>query len=713
METNKELESVMFSFLTLAKYMGVQAKQADLQRIVDNTNVDEGEVMLLYFAKHYKLKSKLCKLDIEKLVKKKDKVLPLIAKTKEGKFFIIAKLQEDKAVVLFYDNKMPEVIEISKLKEICDDTAVLIGRRFKEAAETFFSFKWFIPTILKFKKEFILVLVSIFVVQILGILTPVMTQVVVDKVLSHRTLSTLQVLAVGIFIVYVFELILSLAKNYLFTHTTNRIDVMLSSKLFNHLFALPLRYFESRRAGETVARVRELDSIRHFLTGTPLSSMIDLFFIIVYIVVLLFYSPSLTMIVIASIPVYATLSLVVTPLFKKRLDEKFNAGAETSSFLVESINGVQTVKSFAIEDKFEQKWGELQADYVKASYKTSMLSQTAGSIGQFVQKVFDLMILYFGALHVINGNFTVGQLVAFRMLSGRISGPVLRLVQLWQEYQQAALSVKRIGDIFNAPMEVKGGAEISSLPELKGKIVFDKVRFRYRVDASEAIKDMSFTIKEGTIVGIVGRSGSGKSTISKLIQRLYIQENGKITIDGIDISMINPSQLRRQIGVVLQENFMFNGSVRDNISIHMKNATFEQVIKAATTAGAHDFIMSLPNGYDTIIGEKGVGLSGGQKQRIAIARAILGNPKILIFDEATSALDYESESIIQNNLKEICEGRTVIIIAHRLSTLKEANKIMVIDNGNLIEYDTHEMLMKEEGLYHSLYCMQLRGDTNG
>lgn len=713
METNKELESVMFSFLTLAKFMGVQAKQADLQRIVDNTNVDEGEVMLLYFAKHYKLKSKLCKLDIEKLVKKKDKVLPLIAKTKEGKFFIIAKLQEDKAVVLFYDNKMPEVIEISKLKEICDDTAVLIGRRFKEAAETFFSFKWFIPTILKFKKEFILVLVSIFVVQILGILTPVMTQVVVDKVLSHRTLSTLQVLAVGIFIVYVFELILSLAKNYLFTHTTNRIDVMLSSKLFNHLFALPLRYFESRRAGETVARVRELDSIRHFLTGTPLSSMIDLFFIIVYIVVLLFYSPSLTMIVIASIPVYATLSLVVTPLFKKRLDEKFNAGAETSSFLVESINGVQTVKSFAIEDKFEQKWGELQADYVKASYKTSMLSQTAGAIGQFVQKVFDLMILYFGALHVINGNFTVGQLVAFRMLSGRISGPVLRLVQLWQEYQQAALSVKRIGDIFNAPIEIKGGAEISSLPELKGKIVFDKVRFRYRVDASEVIKDMSFTIDEGTIVGIVGRSGSGKSTISKLIQRLYIQENGKITIDGIDISMINPSQLRRQIGVVLQENFMFNGSVRDNISIHMKNATFEQVIKAATTAGAHDFIMSLPNGYDTIIGEKGVGLSGGQKQRIAIARAILGNPKILIFDEATSALDYESESIIQNNLKEICEGRTVIIIAHRLSTLKEANKIMVIDNGNLIEYDTHEMLMKEEGLYHSLYCMQLRGDTNG
>ena len=713
MDNANEFDSVMFSFLTLAKFMGVQAKQADLLRITENTKIDEGEVLLLQYAKHYKLKSKLCVLDVDRLVKKMDKILPLIARTGEGKFFIIAKLQNDKAIVLFHDKNAPQAITIEELKNIWDGTAVLITRRGKDTAETFFSFKWFIPTILKFKKEFILVLIATFVIQILGILTPVMTQVVVDKVLSHRTMSTLNVLVVGIFIVYVFDLVLALAKSYLFTHTTNRIDVLLSSKLFNHLFALPLRYFESRRAGETVARVRELDSIRHFLTGTPLSSMIDLIFILVYIVVLLFYSPSLTMIVIASIPVYVILSLVVTPIFKQRLDEKFNAGAETSSFLVESINGVQTVKSFAIEDKFEQKWGDLQADYVKAGYKTSMLSSTAGNIGQFVQKVFDLLILYFGAIAVMNGDFTVGQLVAFRMLSGRISGPVLRLVQLWQEYQQASLSVRRIGDIFNSPVEVKGSAAISSLPELKGRIKFDKVRFRYQIDAAEVIKDMSFTIEEGTIVGVVGRSGSGKSTISKLIQRLYIPENGKITIDGIDLSMINPWQLRRQIGVVLQENFMFNGTVKENISIHMPGATFEQIVRAAKTAGAHDFITSLSNGYDTVIGEKGVGLSGGQKQRIAIARAILANPKILIFDEATSALDYESESIIQNNLKDICKGRTVIIIAHRLSTLKEANKIMVIDNGNLIEYDTHEKLLENKGLYHSLYRMQLRGDANG
>ena len=314
---------------------------------------------------------------------------------------------------------------------------------------------------------------------------------------------------------------------------------MLSFKLFRHLFALPLKYFESRRVGETVARVRELDSIRNFLTGTPLSSMIDFIFIIVYIVVLFFYSKMLTVIVLCSIPVYAVLSAIVTPLFKKRLDEKFETGANTQSFLVESITGVQTVKSYALEPKFEKKWGDLQSDYVKASYKTSMVSATAGTTGQFIQKVFDLLILFFGAKAVMDGNFTVGQLVAFRMLSGRVSGPVLRLVQLWQEYQQASLSVKRIGDIFNTAPEPILNANQTAMPGVQGKIIFDQVHFRYNPQGGEVIKGMSFEIEPDTIVGVVGRSGSGKSTISKLIQRLYLPEGGKISIDGMDISLVN------------------------------------------------------------------------------------------------------------------------------------------------------------------------------
>lgn len=656
------------------------------------------------------MRAKLCHLKINKLG---NITAPIIAKNKNGEFFIIAKSQEEDFMVLFPDKIQPEVLSKEELAQIWDGTSVLITKKGIVDREAVFSFKWFIPTILKFKKEFIQVLLAVFIIQILGILTPVMTQVVVDKVLVHRSISTLNVIVIGIAIVYVYELILGLSKNYVFTHTTNRIDVMLSYKLFKHLFALPLKYFESRRVGETVARVRELDSIRNFLTGTPLSSMIDLVFIIVYIVVLFCYNKMLTIIVICSIPVYAILSAIVTPLFKKRLDEKFETGANTQSFLVESITGIQTVKSYALEPKFEKKWGDLQSDYVRASYRTSMVSATAGTTGQFIQKVFDLLILFFGAKAVMDGNFSVGQLVAFRMLSGRVSGPVLRLVQFWQEYQQASLSVKRIGDIFNTAPEPILNANQAVMPKINGKIVFDKVHFRYNPQGGEVIKGMSFEIEPGTIVGVVGRSGSGKSTISKLIQRLYIPEGGKISIDGMDISLVNPAMLRKQIGVVLQENFMFNGTVIENISIHYPAASMEQIIHCAKIAGAHDFILELPNGYNTVIGEKGMGLSGGQKQRVAIARAILANPRILIFDEATSALDYESESIIQNNLKEICKGRTVLIIAHRLSTLKDAQKIMVIDKGSLVEYDTHEQLMRQEGLYCHLYNQQQRGDVDG
>lgn len=707
----KTQDSGLACFMIVMKFHGIPItkEQADSLAVLDGGQ-KAGEIEIIQSAKALKMRAKLCRLKINKLG---NITAPIIAKNKNGEFFIIAKLKEEDFMVLFPDKIQPEVLSKEELAQIWDGTSVLITKKGIVDREAVFSFKWFIPTILKFKKEFIQVLLAVFIIQILGILTPVMTQVVVDKVLVHRSISTLNVIVIGIAIVYVYELILGLSKNYVFTHTTNRIDVMLSYKLFKHLFALPLKYFESRRVGETVARVRELDSIRNFLTGTPLSSMIDLVFIIVYIVVLFCYNKMLTIIVICSIPVYAILSAIVTPLFKKRLDEKFETGANTQSFLVESITGVQTVKSYALEPKFEKKWGDLQSDYVRASYRTSMVSTTAGTTGQFIQKVFDLLILFFGAKAVMDGNFSVGQLVAFRMLSGRVSGPVLRLVQLWQEYQQASLSVKRIGDIFNTAPEPILNANQAVMPKINGKIVFDKVHFRYNPQGGEVIKDMSFEIEPGTIVGVVGRSGSGKSTISKLIQRLYIPEGGKISIDGMDISLVNPAMLRKQIGVVLQENFMFNGTVIENISIHYPAASMEQIIHCAKIAGAHDFILELPNGYNTVIGEKGMGLSGGQKQRVAIARAILANPRILIFDEATSALDYESESIIQNNLKEICKGRTVLIIAHRLSTLKDAQKIMVIDKGRLVEYDTHEQLMRQEGLYCHLYNQQQRGDVDG
>ena len=409
--------------------------------------------------------------------------------------------------------------------------------------------------------------------------------------------------------------------------------------------------------------------------------------------------------------VFAILSGVITPLLRQRLDEKFNTGAESQSYLVESITGAQTIKSFALEPQLQKNWEGRLSNYVRASYKTNLLSGNAGALGQLIQKIFDIAILWVGAHMVMAGSLTIGGLIAFRMLSGRVSGPVLRLVQSWQDFQQTGISMKRLGDIFNTKPEPTLDPSKSRLPSITGDVRFEHVRFRYAPDSPEVIRDVSFGIRPGTVVGVVGRSGSGKSTISKLLQRLYVPESGKILIDGVDIATTDPSWLRRQIGVVLQENFLFNASIRDNIAVHVPSSSMDDIVRVAKIAGAHEFITELPNGYDTMVGEKGEGLSGGQKQRIAIARALLHNPKILIFDEATSALDYESENIIQKNLKQITAGRTVIIIAHRLSTLKSVDKIMAIDRGQLVEYGTPAVLLKKNGLYAYLHRQQSGDET--
>ena len=703
-DKNTDMDTGLSCFMMLAHIMNVNISKEQMDSILRFNTHKMTETDMLLAAREIHLRGKIRKLTPKQL---KSLGVAVIAKDNDGQFFLIGRLEEQRAMVFFPQNQIPEYMAIDDLTKIWSGTVILISEKRIMDREVRFGFKWFLISVIKYKRELAEVLVAAFMIQLIGIFTPLMTQVVVDRVLVHKSLSTLYVLTIGLFLSYLFEMILSLAKNYVFTHTTNRVDVMISYRLFKHLFSLPLRYFESRKVGETVARVRESENIRSFMTGTPLSSLLDLLFILVYMVVLFFYSVPLTLVVLASVPIFATLSLIVTPMFKQRLDEKFAAGAQAQSYLVESITGVQTVKSFALEPGLEKKWGELQSDYVRAGYRTSMVAANSGTIARFIQKSFDLMILFLGAKLVMDGSFTVGQLVAFRMLSGRISEPVLRFVQLYQEYQQAAMSVKRIGDIFRTLPEQKSNRNKLSMPSIKGMITFERVCFRYRSDAPEVIRDMSFTVESNSIVGVVGRSGSGKSTISKLIQRLYIPERGKILIDGMDISLADPAWLRKQIGVVLQENFMFNGTVAENIAIHCPNVGMEQIMAAAKVAGAHEFILDMQDGYDTIIGEKGVGLSGGQKQRIAIARAIINNPRILIFDEATSALDYESERIIQKNLKEICRGRTVFIIAHRLSTLKDTDKIMVIDKGKVVEFDTREKLIAKKGLYYYFHCSQV------
>jgi subfamily B ATP-binding cassette protein HlyB/CyaB len=489
-----------------------------------------------------------------------------------------------------------------------------------------------------------------------------------------------------------------------FSHTTNRIDVELGARLFRHLVALPLSYFGARRVGDTVARVRELENIRNFLTGQALTAFIDLTFSFVFLGVMCVYSVWLTLVVAASLPVYAVISMLLVPVFRARLNEKFARGADNQSFLVESVSGVETVKAMAVEPQFIRHWETQLAAYVSAGFRVSQLGNVGQQLIQFVGKLVTLGTLFFGARLVIDGRMSVGELVAFNMMSQRVSSPVLRLAQLWQDFQQIGISMQRLGDILNTRTELPQSRQ--ALPSIHGAIAFENIRFRYRPDGPPVLDNVSLGISAGRVIGIVGRSGSGKSTLTKLLQRLYVPEQGTVRIDGIDLALADPAWLRRQIGVVLQENLLFNRSVRENIALTDPGTPLAAVIRAAKLAGAHDFICELPEGYDTMVGEHGSNLSGGQRQRLAIARALLTNPRILIFDEATSALDFETERIIQNNMKAICTGRTVIIIAHRLTAVRRADEIVAMDRGKIIERGTHDTLLQRGGYYAHLVSLQ-------
>ena len=528
----------------------------------------------------------------------------------------------------------------------------------------------------------------------------------IDKVLVHRGLTTLDVLVIGLVVIALFETILGGARTYLFSHTTNRIDVELGARLYRHLMALPIAYFEARRAGDSVARVRELENIRNFLTSSALTLVIDLLFTFVFLGVMFYYSSLLTFLVIASFPFYIAISAGVTPLFRARLDDKFNRGAENQAFLVESVSGVETLKAMAVEPQMQRRWEEQLAAYVAASFKVLALGNWASQGVQLISKLVTAATLYFGAYLVIKGEMTVGELVAFNMLSGRVAQPILRLAQMWQEFHQARLSVARLGDILNTVPEPSAQPGRTALPAISGAIAFDHVTFRYRLDGPEVLKDIALVVPAGQVLGIVGPSGSGKSTLTKLVQRLYTPESGRVLIDGVDLAIVDVAWLRRQVGVVLQENLLFNRTIRDNIALGDPSWPMDRVVAAARLAGAHDFILELPQGYDTMVGERGSTLSGGQRQRIAIARALIGDPRILILDEATSALDYESERIVHDNMRRIARGRTVLIIAHRLSAVRMADRIITIEAGRIIEDGAHDQLLRAGGRYARLHAMQ-------
>lgn len=689
----------------LSRLHGTPADPGQLKHQYGESGCQFTDSEILRGAKSIGLKARSIYSNLDKLTKTQ---LPAIAQHKDGQYFILAQLEEDKVLIQDPRNQGPESLNFDEFQERWNEKLILITRRVGILAEVRkFDFSWFIPAILKYKKLLIEVLIASFFIQIFALMTPLFFQVVIDKVLVHRGLTTLDVLAFGFFVVSLFDVILNGLRTYVFSHTTSRIDVTLGADLFRHLLRLPLSYFEARRVGDTVARVRELDSIRNFITGSALTLVIDLFFTIVFFGVMYLYSPTLTYVVLGAIPFYILLAFFVTPVLRKRLHEKFNRGAENQAFLVESVNGIETIKAAAVEPQSLRKWEEQLAGYVKASFKANNLGNIASQVASFINKITVLLILWVGARLVINGELSVGQLVAFNMLAARVSGPVLKLVQLWQEFQQAGISVQRLGDILNAQAEPAYSPSRASLPDMEGQVTFEAVTFRYSPDGPEILRNISLHIPAGKVIGIVGQSGSGKSTLTKLIQRLYVPQSGRVLVDGVDLAMVDTIWLRRNIGVVLQENFLFNRTIRENIALSDPAMPMERVVQAAKMAGSHEFILELPEGYDNEVGEHGCNLSGGQRQRIAIARALITNPKILIFDEATSALDYESEHIIHQNMRYICKGRTVFIIAHRLSAVRYADHIVVVEKGQIVEGGTHTELLKKQGYYSKLYSHQV------
>ncbi len=632
--------------------------------------------------------------------------LPAIALNDAGSCVLLARASPVRVLILDPRTQQPKILPMAEVAAHWTGQLILATRRASLGdLGRRFDITWFLGAIHKYRGILGEVLVASLFLQIFSLLSPLFFQVVIDKVLVHRGMETLDILVVGLACIALFEAVLGTLRTYIFAHTTNRIDVELGARLFRHLLALPLPYFQARRVGNSVARVRELENIRNFLTSSALTLVIDLLFTSIFIAVMAIYSLPLTLIVLASLLLYAGLSLGVTPLFRRRLDEKFRRGVDNQAFLVEAVGGVETLKAMAVEPQMQRRWEEQLSGYVGASMKVTQLGNVASQAIQLISKLATAAILVFGAKAVIDNALTVGELVAFNMLAQRVSQPVLRLAQVWQDFHQARLSIQRLGDILNTPPEA-GGASRTALRAIQGAVRFEHVRFRHRLDGPVVLEDICMDVRPGEVVGIVGPSGSGKSTLAKLLQRLYVPEAGRVLVDGVDTAAIDPAWLRRQIGVVLQENVLLNASIRENIALADPGMPIEAVTAAAQLAGAHDFILELPEGYDTMVGERGASLSGGQRQRIAIARALATRPRILIFDEATSALDYESERIVQQNLRQIVHGRTVFIIAHRLTAVRHANRIITLERGRIVEQSSHDELLHAGGRYAALYNMQ-------
>ena len=583
--------------------------------------------------------------------------------------------------------------------------AVTFSRRPTTATKRF-DISYFFPFLQRYRRSLVLVFVASLFIQIFSLAQPLIIQQIIDKVIGQQNFNTLYFLGVLLIGCSVISNVLNLIRTFLFTDTTNRIDIATSGNILTHLFKLPLGYFDSRPVGEISTRISELGKIRGFLTGTALTLILDVIFGVIYLFVLISYSGLLTAVSLSVIPLYLAMVFIVAPIIKRQLRIAAEANAAASALMIESLTGIQTVKAQHAETTLRWRWQQRYARFISSNFRTALIGATSGSIGGFFNEIGGLAVLWVGAYLVLEGQLTVGQLIAFRIISGNVVGPIIRLAGTWQTIQSLQISVERLADVVDAPTEQPEDSQPIALPPIKGKVEFDNVSFRFRPHAAPVVKSVSFCIDAGKFIGIVGQSGSGKSTIMKLLPRLYNVEDGVIRIDDYDIQKVDLDSLRQQIGIVPQDSMLFDGSVRDNIAMNAPDATDEEVIHAARVACAHAFIMDLPQGYGSSVGERGAALSGGQRQRIAIARAILSRPRMLILDEATSALDYLTERTVCENLRRELSGDTVFFITHRLATIRSADSIMLMENGLLQEVGSHQQLLARKGLYYALYRQQ-------
>jgi ATP-binding cassette subfamily B protein RtxB len=626
--------------------------------------------------------------------------LPLAYENKQGEFVILAKLSDSQALIQSPLSSSPEVITLTELENSWGGSVIEL-----RDSVTRFDIRWFIPAFLKHKRLLGEVLLFSFMLQCLALISPLFFQVVMDKVLVHRALSTLDVLVWVLVIVGLFEVILRGLREYVFSHTTNRIDIVLGVQLFKHVLSLPLPWFKHRAVGNIISRIQELDSVREFLTGSFLTLGVDLVFTVIFLVVMACFSPLLVVIVLLTLPLYVLLAWSGSRTLQARIEHQFQTSALNTSFLNEAVSGAETIKSLAVEPGMQRRQEQQSAEMVEAGFRTQTLNNGINQAVALLQKVTGVAVIWTGAYQVTSLHMTIGQLIAFNMLLSQVNQPVSKFIDLWQQFIQTRVAVDKLGDMLNQPAE-QAQDTVSPKTSLQGNIALQQVDFRYRPDLPLVLKDISLHIPAGESLGIVGPSGSGKSTLARLFQKLYVPDNGVLLMDGIPLSQLDTHYLRTQVGVVLQENYLFNRTVRQNIAIQCPSTSLEAVVQAARLAGAHDFILQLPLGYDTVLAEAGRSLSGGQRQRIAIARALITDPRILIFDEATSALDDESQAIIQNNMRAITQGRTVIMIAHRLSTVRQCDRIITLEQGSITESGTHSQLLRAQGCYARLWQLQ-------